>query len=581
MATHILGISCYYHDAAACLLRDGRMVAAASEERFSRKKHDPEFPSQAIAYCLEAGGIGVENLDLVGFYDKPILKFEWILCSAMATFPRSYPFFLQSMPSWLKQKLWMQDNIAKELSYKGKTVFVEHHMAHTASAFYPSGFDEAMVLTIDGVGEWATAAASVGRGTNLTIKKEIHFPHSLGLLYSAFTAYLGFRVNSGEYKVMGAAPYGAARYEDQVRQLIDIKEDGSFLLDMRYFSFDAGSRTINRRFEKLFDGPPREPETPLTQRHYDIAASIQRVTEDVVLKMVRHWHNQTGLTNLCLAGGVALNCVANGRILRETPVRNIFIQPASGDAGGSLGVALFAHHVLQKNSARNTMEHAFWGPEFSDEEIEAVLRKEQIPFERFSEVDLLDRTTRWIAEGRVVGWFQGRMEFGPRALGNRSILGDARNPKMKDIINEKIKLREGFRPFAPAVKEEKVGEYFEMDCPSPFMLLVAPVRAEKRAVVPSITHADGSARVQTVSSRENPRFYALIGRFETLTGVPIIINTSFNVRGEPMVCTPQEALRCFLRTDMDHLVMGNFTLSKSAIGPRVQDDSWKAELVLD
>ncbi len=581
MPRHILGISCFYHDAAACLLRDGQVIAAASEERFTRKKHDPEFPSNAIAYCLKQAGITADQLDVVGFYDKPILKFERILCSAIATVPRSLSSFLRSVPVWLRRKLWVSDIIAKELGYKGKVVYVEHHLSHAASAFYPSPFEEAMVLTLDGVGEWATAAAGIGRGTELTILKEIHFPHSLGLLYSAFTAYLGFRVNSGEYKVMGAAPYGKPVFYDQVRRLIDVKEDGSFQLNMDYFVFDIGDKTIDSRFENLFGGPGRVAESKLSQRDFDIAASIQKVTEEIVVKMARHWHKETGIPNLCMAGGVALNCVANGKILRETPIKNIFVQPAAGDAGGSLGVALFAHHVLDKNDARIPMQNAFWGPEFSNEDMYALLQDEGLPFETMQEPELLDQTARWIAEGKVVGWYQGRMEFGPRALGNRSILGDARNPRMKDIINEKIKLREGFRPFAPAVKVEKVSEYFELDCPSPYMLLVAPVRQEKRALLPSVTHADGSARVQTVSRDENPRFYALIDRFEALTGMPVIINTSFNVRGEPMVCTPKEALNCFLRTDMDHLVMGNFVLSKSALGPLTIDDSWKKELVLD
>ncbi len=581
MPRHILGISCFYHDAAACLLRDGQVIAAASEERFTRKKHDPEFPSNAIAYCLKQAGITADQLDVVGFYDKPILKFERILCSAIATVPGSLSSFLRSVPVWLRRKLWVSDIIAKELGYKGKVVYVEHHLSHAASAFYPSPYDEAMVLTLDGVGEWATAAAGIGRGTELTILKEIHFPHSLGLLYSAFTAYLGFRVNSGEYKVMGAAPYGKPAFYDQVRRLIDVKEDGSFQLNMDYFAFDIGDKTINNHFENLFGGPGRVAESKLSQRDFDIAASIQKVTEEIVVKMARHWHKETGISNLCMAGGVALNCVANGKILRETPIKNIFVQPAAGDAGGSLGVALFAHHVLDKNDTRIPMQNAFWGPEFSKEDMRALLQDEGLAFETMQESASLDQTARWIAEGKVVGWYQGRMEFGPRALGNRSILGDARNPKMKDIINEKIKLREGFRPFAPAVKVEKVSEYFELDCASPYMLLVAPVRQEKRAMLPSVTHADGSARVQTVSRDENPRFYALIDRFEALTGVPVIINTSFNVRGEPMVCSPKEALNCFLRTDMDHLVLGDFVLSKSALGPLRIDDSWKKELVLD
>ena len=430
MASYILGISCFYHDAAACLLKDGRIIAAASEERFTRKKHDPEFPSHAIDYCLRQGGISKDQLDLVGFYDKPILKFDRILCSAIATFPRSLPSFVKSIPIWLKQKLWIRNIIEKELNYKKEIVFVEHHVSHAASAFFPSGYEEAMVLTLDGVGEWATSAASIGRGHTLEIVKEIQFPHSLGLLYSAFTAYLGFRVNSGEYKVMGAAPYGVPRYYDQVRRLIDIREDGSFQMNMEYFTYDAGSKAIGRRFEKLFDGPSRKPETELGQRHFDIAASIQKVTEEIVLKMVRHWHRETGIPNLCMAGGVALNCVANGKILRETPIKNIFVQPAAGDAGGSLGVALFAHHVVQKNKKRLKMPGAFLGPEFSTQEIREVLQKEGLPFEALSEQDVLDKTARWIADGRVVGWYQGRMEFGPRALGNRSILGDARNPKM-------------------------------------------------------------------------------------------------------------------------------------------------------
>jgi len=577
---NILGISCFYHDAAACLIQDGRLVAAASEERFTRKKHDEGFPHQAIQYCLKAGKIEAKDLDYVGFYDKPFLKFERLLSTYLSTFPRGFRSFSKAMPVWLKEKLWIPQLIRKELKYEGKVLFTEHHLSHAASAFLVSPFKEAAILTVDGVGEWATASYGVGRDREIDLFKEIRFPHSLGLLYSAFTYYLGFKVNSAEYKVMGLAPYGVPRYVDQVRQIIEIKDDGSFELDMRFFSYHHGLRMVNGRFSSLFGGPPRDPESKLDQRHKDIAASVQKVTEEIMLKMASWLHRETKMENLCLAGGVALNCVANGRILREGPFKDLFIQPAAGDAGGALGVAAYIFHSLLGHPRMTPMEDAYLGPEYSEEEVRKALERYGAPYRRLERDDLVREVAALIEGQTVIGWFQGRMEFGPRALGSRSILADARNPENKDVVNLKIKFRESFRPFAPSVLEEKIGEYFEIDRPSPYMLLVAPVREGKR-VIPSVTHVDHSARIQSINRKQNALYYDLIREFERRTGVPVIINTSFNVRGEPIVCSPDDAYRCFMRTHMDYLVAGPYLLDKKDQPPFKEEKDWRDEFQLD
>ena len=562
---NILGISCFYHDSAACLLRDGEVIAAASEERFTRKKHDQGFPTHAIDYCLRQGGITPAQLDCVGFYDKPFLKFERILYTYAATFPKSFPSFVKAIPVWLKQKLWIPHLIRKELDYSGKILFIEHHMSHAASSFLVSPFREAAILSIDGVGEWATATYGAGRDRDIEIMQEIRFPHSLGLLYSAFTYYLGFKVNSAEYKVMGLAPYGRPTYMKEINELITVADDGSFKMNMKYFSYDYGLTMTNKRFDELFGAPPRKPDEKLEQRHMDIARSVQLITEEIVLKMARHLHGKTGLENLCMAGGVALNCVANGRVIRETPFKNLFIQPAAGDAGGAVGVASYIYHHILDNPRTFVWKHTYLGPEFSREEIREYLDEIGAPYRRFERKELLETVARLIAEQNVIGWFQGRMEFGPRALGNRSIIADARNPENKDVVNLKIKFRESFRPFAPTVLEERCGDYFELDRPSPYMLLVAQVREDNRTI-PSVTHVDGSARIQTVNREENPLYYDLIQEFERQTNCPVIINTSFNVRGEPIVCTPQDAFACFMRTKMDYLVMADFLLDKKEMG---------------
>jgi carbamoyltransferase len=560
---NVLGISAFYHDAAACLMRDGVVVAAAQEERFTRKKHDPDFPIHAIRYCLEERRLLVDDLDAIGFYEKPFIKFKRLLFSNIAGFPRSLRAFLRAMPSWLHQKLVIPSVIREELQYDGPVYMIEHHLSHAASAFLVSPFSEAAVLTVDGVGEWSTATWGRGQGSEIDLYREIRFPHSLGLLYTAFTSYLGFKVNSAEYKVMGLAPYGEPRFEREVRELIEVADDGSFRLDMRYFAYHYGLEMTNERFHRLFGGPPRAPEGPLEQRHKDLAASVQRVTEDVMLRMSRHLHAETGLPDLCLAGGVALNCVANGRILREGPYRRLFIQPAAGDAGGAVGVAAFLSHNLFGAPRREAMRHAFLGPAYGTDEIRAFLTVKGAVFEEHEEPALLDATARAIADQQVVGWFQGRMEFGPRALGARSILADARNPENRDRVNLKIKFRESFRPFAPAVLAERANGFFELRHESPFMGLVAQAR-DGLARLPATTHVDGSARIQTVDAGTNPRFRGLLEAFERLTGTPVVINTSFNVRGEPIVCSPADALRCFLATGMDVLVIDRFVLHKSA-----------------
>ena len=578
---NILGLSCYYHDAAACLIRDGQIVAAAQEERFTRKKHDQEFPSRAIRYCLKEGGLEPRGLDYVGFYDKPLTKFERMLSTYLATFPRSFRSFQKAIPIWLRQKLWVKDRIRRELGYETKILFAEHHQSHAASTFLMSPFREAAILTVDGVGEWATATYGTGKDTSIDLFHEIRFPHSLGLLYSAFTYYLGFKVNSAEYKVMGLAPYGDPKYFDLImNNLLDLREDGSFQMNMKYFSYTHGLRMTNARFDDLLGAPPRSMEGAIEQRDKDIAASIQKVCEHVMVKMAGHLRRSTGQRNLCMAGGVALNCVANGRILRECGYDDLFIQPAAGDAGGALGVAAFIYHTLLENPRNGAWRDPYLGPAYTDEETEEYLKEMNVPYERCGREQLLKKTATLIAEQHVVGWFQGRMEFGPRALGNRSILADARNPDNRNIVNMKIKFRESFRPFAPSVLEDRVGEYFELDRPSPYMLLVAQVRPEKR-VIPSVTHVDGSARIQTVSREENPLYYDLIEEFDRLTGCPVIINTSFNVRGEPIVCTPHDAYLCFMRTNMDYLVMGSFVLDKKQMTPLQEDVDWRELFELD
>jgi carbamoyltransferase len=564
MPTRILGISCFYHDSAAALLEDGVLVAAAQEERFTRKKHDPDFPRRAIDFCLKSAGIRIEDVDHLGFYDKPMLKLERILLSHIQHFPRSKEQFVRAIPAWMKEKLSIRRVVAKELGWKKKPVwFSEHHVSHGASSFLCSPFAEAAILTVDGVGEWATATRGVGRGNTMDLFDEIRFPHSLGLLYSAFTGYLGFKVNSAEYKVMGLAPYGQPRYTDAIRRLIDVAPDGSFRLDMSYFDFDFGMRMCNEKFFELLGRPPRESDGPVEDFHKDVARSLQELVDDVMCRQATALVERTGLTDLCLAGGVALNCVANGRILKRTPVKRVFVQPAAGDAGGALGVALFIDCMVLGNPRRFVMERADWGPAWSDAEIRAVLEHYGAKYRGCGgEAAVCDETARHVADGKVVGWFQGRMEYGPRALGNRSILGDPRVPDMRDRINLKIKFREGFRPFAPSVLAERAGDWFDLGGhESPFMLLVADVLEGKRTI-PAVTHVDQSARIQTVSETNAPLFHALLRAFERQTGVPLMVNTSFNVRGEPIVCTPEEAFQCFIRTHMDTLVMGDFVLEK-------------------
>ena len=607
MAT-ILGISAYYHDSAACLVRDGEIVAAAQEERFTRKKHDAAFPEYAVAYCLAEGKLAAGELDYVGFYDKPLLKFERLLESYCGVAPRGLRSFLTAMPVWLKEKLFTRDQIRKALGgYEGPVLFAEHHESHAASAFYPSPFVEAAVLTMDGVGEWATSSYGVGRGKDLELLAELHYPHSLGMLYSAFTYYTGFKVNSGEYKVMGLAPYGEPRYADLIfDKLVELKDDGSFKLNMDYFNYLHGLTMTNGAFDRLFGGPPRRPESDVTQREMDLAASVQVVTEEIMLRMARHVHRETGAENLCLAGGVALNCVGNGRLLREGPFRRIWIQPAAGDAGGAVGVALTIHHKVLGNERRpaeagDGMHGSYLGPSYADADIERFLASAGAVYETLPEETLIERSARLLADEKVVGWFQGRMEFGPRALGNRSILGDARSSRMQAVMNLKIKFRESFRPFAPSVLRERVGDWFELDVDSPYMLLVAPVRSERRIAmteaqqrlfgieklnvprseIPAATHVDYSARIQTVHRETNPLYHALLCRFKALTGCPVLVNTSFNVRGEPIVCTPKDAYLCFMRTEMDALVLGSCLLEKGRQPPLRDDVDWRSLYQLD
>ncbi|MDK9723934.1 MAG: carbamoyltransferase [Sterolibacteriaceae bacterium MAG5] len=590
----ILGISGLYHDSAAALVRDGEIVAAAQEERFSRRKHDARFPANAIRYCIEEAGIDASSVDHVTFYDKPFLKFERLLETYLAFAPRGFASFRMAIPVWLREKLFLKDLLAKELKafapdidWSTKLLFGEHHLSHAASAFFPSPFEEAAVLTLDGVGEWATSSLAVGRGRRLEILKEIHFPHSLGLLYSAFTYYTGFKVNSGEYKLMGLAPYGQPTYAEAIREhLIDVKPDGSFRLNMDYFDYCTGLTMTNRRFDALFGGPPRKPEESLTQKHMDLAASVQQVTEDVMLKLCRSAAAETGMRNLCLAGGVALNCVANGKLLKDGAFDRIWIQPAAGDAGGALGAALSAYYGFagQERPAPkgDAMKGSYLGPSFAQAEIERRLREAGAVFDVLDDQSLIDACASDLAEGKAIGWFQGRMEFGPRALGGRSILGDPRSPTMQSVLNLKVKYRESFRPFAPSVLREDVAEWFDLDCDSPYMLLVAGVKESRRRVmteeenrlfgidklkvprsdIPAVTHVDYSARIQTVHAETNPRYHALISGFKTLSGCPVVVNTSFNVRGEPIVGTPEDAFRCFMGTEIEVLAVGNCYLRK-------------------
>lgn len=577
--TYILGISCWYHDAAACLLKDGVILAAAQEERFTRIKHDASFPVNAITWCLDYAGIKAEELSAVAYYDKPFLKFERILETYLASVPRGIPSFLKAMPVWLKRSLWIPEILRKEIGFRGKLLFCEHHESHAASAFFPSPFDQAAILTTDGVGEWATTSIGVGHQSRLVLEKEIHFPHSLGLLYSTFTGYCGFRVNSGEYKLMGLAPYGEPKYVQTILdELIDLKEDGSYRLNLRYFAFPWGLRMYSREFERLFDGPARTPESSITRKEIDLARSIQAVTERAVLRMARQAGRVSGERKLCMAGGVALNCVANGKILESGFFEKIWIQPASGDAGGALGAALMAWHQYLRSSrevgSRDTMKGATLGPSYTTEEIRSVLDQASISYEELDDDTLCKRGAELLVGQNVIGWFQGRMEYGPRALGSRSILADPRNLVMQKHVNQSIKFRESFRPFAPAVLAEKCGEWFDLKNESPYMLLTTQVKGAHiegdglerqqniESPIAAVTHVDGSARIQTVRRQDHPLFHRLIKEFEIKTGCPVLINTSFNVRGEPIVCTPQDAVNCFKNTRMDILMIGPFLVQK-------------------
>jgi carbamoyltransferase len=572
--TAILGLSAYYHDAAAALVVDGVIVAAAQEERFTRIKHDHRFPRHAVEYCLGEAGLGPGDISHVVFYEKPFLKFERLLETYLAVAPSGFRSFLLAMPLWVREKLRLPGEMSRGLDrrYAGRFVFLEHHESHAASAFFPSPFEEAAILTLDGVGEWATATLGHGSGHKISLSHELKFPHSLGLLYSAFTYFAGFKINSGEYKLMGLAPFGQPKYEGLIlEKLLDLKEDGSFQLDLSYFDYCAGLTMTSRKFERLFGGPPRPPESAITERECDLAASIQKVTERVMLRMAGHLHRLTGSKNLCLAGGVALNCVANGRLRRESPFEKLWIQPAAGDAGGALGAALFVWHQLLENGRTppqpDGQRGSFLGPAFSAGETEKTLREKQAVYRHFAGgTGICEEVAKLLAEGKVVGWMQGRMEFGPRALGARSILGDARNRDMQAAMNRKIKFRESFRPFAPIVLRDRATEYFVLNPneDSPYMLLVAPVCDDKRSVVPAITHVDSSARIQTVDRERHPRLHALLEAFADLTGCPVMINTSFNVRGEPIVCTPSDAYRCFMATGLDVLVIDDFLLLKEA-----------------
>ena len=609
----ILGISAFYHDSAAVLLEDGNLVAAAQEERFTRKKHDANFPARAVDYCLSEGGVELGELDLVAFYDKPFLKFERLLETYLTFAPRGFKSFSAAVPIWLKEKLFQKKLIRDELAqqapefdWEKRLLFAEHHQSHAASAFFPSPFDDAVILTMDGVGEWATTSVGVGNGNSLEMVKEIHFPHSLGLLYSAFTYYTGFRVNSGEYKVMGLAPYGEPKFAQLILDnIIDLRADGSFRLNMDFFDYCTGLRMTNDKFHDLFGGPPREPEARVTQRDMDLAASIQQVTEEVILKLTRAIADEGISRNLCLAGGVALNCVANGKVLRDGRFDNLWIQPAAGDAGGAVGAAFSAYHLYsdkprKPQAARDTMKGGYLGPQYAQTEIEAALSALGAEYDVLDDDAVIDATAKALSEGKAVGWFQGRMEFGPRALGARSILGDPRSPEMQKTLNLRIKYRESFRPFAPSVLREDVADWFELDDDSPYMLLVANVQDKRqrrmteqelslfgidklnipRSDIPAVTHVDYSARIQTVHAETNPRYHALLTRFKALTGCPVVVNTSFNIRGEPIVCAPEDAFRCFMGTEMEVLVVGNCVLDKSRQDSSLRQD-YRQQFELD
>jgi carbamoyltransferase len=604
---YILGISAFYHDSAACLVMDGEIIAAAQEERFTRKKHDQSFPLNAIQYCLDHAGITSAELDYVTFYEKPFLKFERIMKTYLAFAPKGIKSFLKAMPLWIGKKLWIKELIKEKLEYSGKIVFTEHHESHAASAFYPSPFKNAAFITMDGVGEWSTTSFGIGNDNNLKILADIQFPHSIGLLYSAFTYYTGFRVNSGEYKVMGLAPYGEPKYKDLIyNNLIDVKKDGSFKTNMEFFGYCDSLTITNTNFHQLFGGPPRRPESKLTQKEMDLARSVQEVIEEIVMKMAKHVNKETGMKYLCLAGGVALNCVANGKLMKSGIYDDIWIQPAAGDAGGALGSALYTWHQYlgkQRNvdDKIDLIQGAYLGPEFNNESIESFLNENNYHYEKFDDDKIPEKIADLIADGKVIGWFQGRMEFGPRALGSRSIIGDARSPEMQKTMNLKIKYRESFRPFAPSVRAENISDYFDIDRESPYMLLVANVKKEKRvkmsekqnsyfgleklnvvrSEVPAITHVDYSARIQSVNGKTNKRYHEMITKFNEKYGCPVIVNTSFNVRGEPIVCTPENAYMCFMRTEMDYLIMGNYLLDKKDQKPLVKDSDWQKEYELD
>ena len=573
---NILGISCFYHDSAACLIKDGIVVAAAEEERFTRKKHDTSFPINAISYCLKEGDITSRQINYVAFYEKPLLKFERLLSQHIEMFPRSFWSFYKALPSWLNEKLRVPTIIRKKLKYSGDTLFIEHHLAHAASCFLVSPFEEAAILTVDGVGEWATASYGYGKGNDITLLKELRFPHSIGLLYSAVTTHLGMKANSHEYKIMGLAPYGKPIYYENFKKVVDVKEDGSIEFDMSYFDFHYKLRMPSKKFEKEF-GPIRKPHEEVTQKHKDIAASLQKITEEIIFKMLNHLHKETSMTNLCMAGGVALNSVANGKITKNTPFKKVLIQPAASDAGTSLGAAAYAYNTILGHKRKYAMKSAYLGPSFSTEYIQNFLDKNKIAYKKFKNDQAITKlTANLIYNNNVIGWFQGRMEWGPRALGSRSILSNAANPKMKDILNLKVKHRESFRPFAPVISKEDVHDYFDIDKDEePFMLFVYPFKEKVRHLVPSVVHVDGSGRLQTTSKEENPLYYGVIKEFEKLSGVPILVNTSFNIRGEPIVCTPEDAYRCMMGTGIDYLVMDKFLIKRDDNSK----DKWDSERI--
>ncbi len=564
MAEYILGISCYYHDSAACILKDGELIAAGEEERFMREKHYSGFPHNSVRYCLNEARINANEVDYIVFYEKPFVKFNRIIETYVSQWPRSFKAFKRAVPLWLKSRLNMRKEISEELVVDPENIyFSEHHLSHMASSYFLSPFDEAAILTIDGVGEWTTTTIGYGKGTELTVEKQMKFPHSIGLLYSALTSYLGFQVNDAEWKVMGLAPYGQPRYVDKFLELVDIKEDGSFRMKMDFFSYHySANESINSKFEQLFGKPRRKKDEKIDQFYTDVAASGQKIVEDLIVGIASNLHRESGLDNLVIAGGVALNSVANWRILEKTGFKDLFIQPAAGDSGCALGAALAFHHLSLNHPRKFQMKHAYWGPDFENEEIEAVLKAYNASYKRFDDEQLIDETAKMLAEDKCIGWFQGRMEFGPRGLGNRSILANPKNPNMKDIVNSKVKFREEFRPFAPSVTKEEASNYFDLKIESPYMLLIPQVLPEKRDLLPAITHVDGSARLQTVDSKTNSRFHSLLSAFKQKAGIPVLLNTSFNVRGEPIVCTPMDAYSCYMRTGIDALVIGNFILTE-------------------